>query len=172
MECSVCRHDNAPEAKFCASCGTALAAEGTVNCPNCGQANPSDERYCNNCGTGLATSCPNCSRRDSRGGVFCQWCDQMLVGPVGIKAAGIGRRVGAYILDAVLFFVTLIIGYIIWWLFTLRHGQTPGKQLLGIRVMRADGTRSDWGWTFLREFVIKLLVLSQPNCWQDRDGEA
>ena len=75
-----------------------------------------------------------------------------------IKAAGIGRRVGAYILDIVLFFVTLIIGYIIWWLFTLRHGQTPGKQLLGIRVMRADGTRSDWGWTFLREFVIKLLV--------------
>ena len=103
--------------------------------------------------------------------MFCQWCDQMLVGPVGIKAAGIGRRVGAYILDAVLFFVTLIIGYIIWWLFTLRHGQTPGKQLLGIRVMRADGTRSDWGWTFLREFVIKLLVLSQlgfGNCLRKR----
>lgn len=54
--------------------------------------------------------------------------------------------------------MTLIIGYIIWWLFTLRRGQTPGKRLLGIRVMRADGTRSDWGWTFLREFVIKLLL--------------
>ena len=25
-------------------------------------------------------------------------------------------------------------------------------------VMRADGTRSDWGWTFLREFAIKGLV--------------
>lgn len=85
MQCSVCRHDNAPEAKFCASCGTALAAEDTVNCPNCGQANPSDGRYCNNCGTGLATGCPNCSRRDSRSGVFCQWCDQMLVGPAGSR---------------------------------------------------------------------------------------
>ena len=49
----------------------------------------------------------------------------------------------------------MIIGYIIWWLFTLSRGQTPGKQLLGIRVMRADGTPSHWGWTFLREFVIK-----------------
>ena len=54
----------------------------------------------------------------------------MLVGPQGIKAAGMGRRVGAYILDFVLFFVTLIIGYLIWWLFTLSRGQTPGKQLL------------------------------------------
>ena len=83
----------------------------------------------------------------------------MLVGPQGIKAAGLGRRIAAYILDIVLFLVTLIIGYIIWWLFTLSHGQTPGKQLLGIRVMRADGTRSDWGWTFLREFVIKLVAV-------------
>ena len=40
----------------------------------------------------------------------------------------------------------------------MRRGQTPGKQLVGIRVMRTDGRRSDWGWTFLREFVIKFLV--------------
>ena len=61
-------------------------------------------------------------------------------------------------MDFVLFIVTLIIEYIIWWLITLGRGQTPGKQLVGIRVMRTDGSRSDWGWTFLREFVIKLLV--------------
>ena len=82
----------------------------------------------------------------------------MLVGPQGIKAAGIGQRVGAYILDFVLFFVTLIIGYIIWWLFTLSRGQTPGKRLLGIRVMRSDGTPSRWGWTFIREFIVKFAL--------------
>ena len=57
-----------------------------------------------------------------------------------------------------LFLVTLIIGYIIWWLFALRRGQTPAKQLLGIRVFRTDGRQSDWGWTFIREFLIKLVV--------------
>ena len=40
----------------------------------------------------------------------------------------------------------------------MRRGQTPGKKLLGIRVIRTDGSPSDWGWTFLREFVIKLIL--------------
>ncbi len=58
-----------------------------------------------------------------------------------------------------LFFVTLIIGYIIWWLFTLSRAQTPGKRLAGIRVMRTGGTTSDWGWTFIREFLVKFAAL-------------
>ena len=70
--------------------------------------------------------------------------------------AGIGQRVAAYLLDIVLFFATLIIGYIIWWLFTVSRGQTPGKRLVGIRVMRIDGTSSRWGWTFIREFLVKF----------------
>ena len=49
-------------------------------------------------------------------------------------------------------------GYGIWWLFALRRGQTPGKQLMGIRVIKADGLPSGWGYTFLREFVIKGLL--------------
>ena len=70
---------------------------------------------------------------------------------------------GAYILDIVLVLLTLILGYIIWWFFTLSRGQTPGKQLLGIRAMRADGTPSDWGWTFIREFIIKLIAFGILN---------
>ena len=56
--------------------------------------------------------------------------------------------------------MTLVLGYIVWWFFTLRRGQTPGKQLLGIRVMRADGRISDWGWTFIREFVVKEVAIA------------
>jgi phage shock protein PspC (stress-responsive transcriptional regulator) len=37
------------------------------------------------------------------------------------------RRLMAYLLDGALFFLTLIVGYIIWWLIVLRRGQTPGK---------------------------------------------
>ena len=58
--------------------------------------------------------------------------------------------------------VTLIVmlGYIVWWLFALGRGQTPGKQIVGIRVIKDDGTPSGWGYTFLREFVIKFLLLN------------
>ena len=152
MQCPSCDHDNPPGAGFCGSCGIELAGEG--QCAACQHHNPSDAQFCNNCGTVLR--CPNCSRSNVGEGRFCQWCQQFLVVPQGVEAAGLGRRVAAYILDFLLFFVTLIIGYVIWWLFTLSRGQTPGKQLVGIRVMRIDGTESDWGWTFLREFVIKF----------------
>lgn len=63
------------------------------------------------------------------------------------------RRMFANLLDALLFFLTLIIGYIIWWLIVLGRGQTPGKQLLGIRAIKRDGDRAGWGTTFVREVV-------------------
>ena len=63
------------------------------------------------------------------------------------------RRMCAHLLDAILFFLTLIVGYIIWWLIVLGRGQTPGKQLLGIRAMKRNGDRSGWGNTFIRQMV-------------------
>lgn len=54
------------------------------------------------------------------------------------------RRLMAWLLDSVLLFLTLFIGYIIWWLITLRQGQTPGKQLLGIRAVKRDGSPAGW----------------------------
>ena len=53
----------------------------------------------------------------------------------------------------------VFVGYIVWWLFALGRGQTPGKQIVGIRVIKDDGSPSGWGYTFLREFVIKFLLL-------------
>ena len=51
------------------------------------------------------------------------------------------------------------IGYIVWWLIALRQGQTPGKQIVGIRVIKDNGEPSEWGYTFLREFVVKFLLI-------------
>ena len=150
MQCPSCGHDNPTGVKFCSSCGIELTEE--LQCDACRSHNPPGAQFCNNCGAVL--HCNNCSRSNVGEGRFCRWCQQFLVAPQGVEAAGIGRRVAAYLLDIVLFFVTLIIGYIIWWLFTLSNGQTPAKQLLKIRVMRVDGTASDWGWTFVREFVV------------------
>ncbi len=69
------------------------------------------------------------------------------------------RRLFANILDWMLFFLTLIIGYFIWWLIVLARGQTPGKQLLGIYAIKPDGSRAGWGTMFARE-VIKLIAHS------------
>ena len=63
------------------------------------------------------------------------------------------RRMFANLLDGLLLLLTLIIGYVIWWLIVLGRGQTPGKQLLGIRVVKRDGGRAGWGITFIREIV-------------------
>ena len=67
------------------------------------------------------------------------------------------RRIMARVLDTILFFLTLIIGYIIWWLIVLGRGQTPGKQLLGIRAVKRHGDPAGWGTTFVRE-VFKTVV--------------
>ena len=48
---------------------------------------------------------------------------------------------------------------IVWWLIALGRGQTPGKQIVGIRVIKDNGELSGWGDTFLREFVVKCLFL-------------
>lgn len=69
------------------------------------------------------------------------------------------RRLFATLLDGILFFLTLVIGYIIWWLIVLGRGQTPGKQLLGIYAIKRDGDRAGWGTMFVRE-VVKLVAHS------------
>jgi uncharacterized RDD family membrane protein YckC len=40
-----------------------------------------------------------------------------------------------------------------------RNGQTPGKQMLGIRVVRQGGEKMDFGWSLLRELIVKGLLI-------------
>ena len=49
--------------------------------------------------------------------------------------------------------------YAVWFLAALGRGQTPGKQIVGVRVIRANGEPSTWGRTFLREFVVEWIVV-------------
>ena len=117
MDCPSCGHSNLEGARYCARCRTPLFAEN--QCSNCRTVNDDDAQFCTSCGTVI--SCPRCSRRDVGDGQFCRDCGQLLAGASGIVLAGLGQRVGATLLDIVLFFVTLIVGYVIWELgFTLR----------------------------------------------------
>ena len=69
-------------------------------------------------------------------------------------------RVIAYILDIILF-VILIIGWFIWvlvlWL--KGSGQTPGKQIVGIMVVTEQGYPSSFWGMFMREVLIKGLLM-------------
>ena len=91
-----------------------------------------------------------------------------------LLTASPGRRLGGELLDAAIQFVCvfggglaaaafppallLIFAWPVWFAFVARWGQTPGKQLLGMYVMHEDGSRAGGGRTWLREFVVKVLL--------------
>jgi uncharacterized RDD family membrane protein YckC len=105
-----------------------------------------------------AAVCPKCGQAWT-GSQSCTFCGQVWGLPQGIVLSSAGRRLGGVLLDGLLIFCTLVIGWIIWTLIVWAQGQTPGKQLLGMRVVRLDSrTYAGWGKMFLRDFVGKLLV--------------
>ena len=114
--------------------------------------------------------CGNCGKENADTATFCGSCGGPISGgavqPTPASAAGtaelatIGRRLGALVLDGVIGFFTLYIGWIIWSLIVYGRGQTPGKQLVGIYAARVDDPerRLSWSYMFLREFVLKSLL--------------
>jgi uncharacterized RDD family membrane protein YckC len=74
--------------------------------------------------------------------------------PPGTELASAGKRIGTYLLEIVLFIVTLVIGYLIWMLIAWGRGQTPGKQVMGMRIYHLESQRAaTWWQMFMRQFV-------------------
>jgi len=76
VECPNCHSANPGGAKFCSSCGTALAP-ANVTCPHCQAENPGGARFCSNCGQSLipqAAHCPSCSAEVGADARFCPSC--------------------------------------------------------------------------------------------------
>jgi uncharacterized RDD family membrane protein YckC len=70
-----------------------------------------------------------------------------------------GARLGSYLLDAVLAFVTLGIGWLIWSLIVWGKGTTPGHQILKQYVVdEKTGQTFSWGRMAIREFLVKQLL--------------
>jgi uncharacterized RDD family membrane protein YckC len=97
---------------------------------------------------------------------FCRSCGEFFRAPAtDRRAANLWRRFFAEVLDSLLFFLLLIVGWFIWFgFFSAKRGQSPGKQILGLRVMQLDGTIPTAGTMWLREVVIKGLLwnLTEP----------
>ena len=142
-------------------------------CPRCGAADDAGGAYCAACGAALAGGaitaptgpnpavarpCPSCGREWGQG-IACQFCDQVEGFPPGVRLSSSAKRFGAHVLDSVLMVVTLFIGWLIWQLIVASKGQSPAKQMLGMRVVKLrTATRATWGTMFLREVVLKPLI--------------
>ena len=76
-----------------------------------------------------------------------------------VPLASPGKRFGTFLLEAVLYVVTLGIGYIIWTLISWGNGQTPGKVVTKLKYVDvATGRVATWGKSALRDFVIRGIV--------------
>src|SRR5688572_18883873 len=79
--------------------------------------------------------------------------------PTGIVVSSAGKRLVGRLLEVLLILVTCGIGWLIWAAFTFANGQTPAKQLIGMRTVNiATGARSGWGRMFVREVFAKLVI--------------
>lgn len=71
------------------------------------------------------------------------------------------HRFGSSVLEYTLAFVTLGIGWFIWWLILIGRGLTPARQILGLRIVDAKTmlpvTNSQ---VFVRGFVVYFLAFS------------
>ena len=105
----------------------------------------------------------------------------------GVKSADYGTRAVAYIIDWLIVWglaivaVFLFVGagstsdgfwvwlfliplaliwmvYLVWWVLLLRRGQTPGKLIMKLWVVRDGGQPAGWGLMFVREFFVKYLL--------------
>ncbi len=75
-----------------------------------------------------------------------------------LQTATPARRLGGYLVETALAVVTLGVGWIIWFIIVAPRGQTPAKQLLGMYILRADGTRAGSSSVWVRELLVKGLL--------------
>jgi len=80
-------------------------------------------------------------------------------GPATYQLSSKGKRLGAALLDGLLIIVTLVIGWLIWWVLLWKKGQSPAKSILKMRVIKADtGVCVTTGEMAIRELVGKWLL--------------
>ena len=85
-------------------------------------------------------------------------------GSIVLNATAWVRHLGHLFLYALNLLVFLLVGwvlgaaaYAVWWSLALRRGRTPGKSLVGVRIVRQNGAPADWMTVFVREGLKTVL---------------
>ena len=170
-----------PDEMYCSSCGV-LIKRGVRFCPQCGTPIGSGAGATPSAGAARAaatgTECPMCKREVMSDRRFCHWCTQFLLeSERPLRAAGFGRRLGAWLIEGILLIVVIFIAAVIdaaagtapgltllailgWFIFVLvlwAQGQSPGKMILGMRVMSTGGEPAGFWKMALREVIGKFV---------------
>ena len=158
--CVNCGADQRAGANFCSACGSHIgtnASEQTLTADP-----PADPALAATWAAPAAAPverrCYSCGRNWGQGR-YCQYCRQVDSLPDGIALSSPLRRLGGAFLDTLIAIFTLGIGWLVWSLIVYKDGQTPGKQLLGMRcAILETGRPAGWGRTFCREWLAKGLL--------------
>ena len=131
-------------------------------------------------------TCTTCSSEIAPGIRWCTICHTNIVDPAIGRLSSPGRRFGAYVLDIVVPFVAflmmgiiaglggatgtdagggggaflglaLFLAYVVWALVLFARGTTPGKHLLGMRVVKEDGRHAGFLTMLFREWIGKWI---------------
>lgn len=116
--------------------------------------------------TGVPAVCPRCGAQNYKDSLFCDACRVYLRDETQhVERVTYNRRFwGNSVLEGLLFVVTLGIGWFIWFIFTSKTGQTPGKRLLNTYVINVEtGRNIGQGDAWLREVVVKWLAVGAAN---------
>jgi uncharacterized RDD family membrane protein YckC len=111
---------------YCSSCGRELDF-GSESCAYCADAF--------SWGSGSASDSRSSTNSQSNTFVNSGQRPSAFTGSIASR----GIRLGAWLLDIVLFAFLLGLGWLIWFAFTARHGQTPAKRILKLRVTDSVG---------------------------------
>jgi uncharacterized RDD family membrane protein YckC len=117
-----------------------------------------------------ASTCVNCGR-PLGDALFCQFDGTYVIDPEGtVVVGGRGERILAWLVNGLILIFTLFIGWLIWWFIVAPRGQNPGKAIVGLRVIRANGNAVRTGGMFVRGLVAQVfglifLVFLIDNFW-------
>jgi uncharacterized RDD family membrane protein YckC len=146
MECGKCGHQNLPEARFCANCGAALVVAPVGPVPT------------------VAAPAAQPSAIVEYSGFWLRFVAFLLDSIILVAASFLVRLLFLFPSGNIAWPVFLgvfpsIFYWLYYWLFTGLRGQTPGKMVLGIKVVRANGEKVGLGWAALREIPGKIISL-------------
>ena len=164
-ECGVtplCKEHFYPSTRTCALCPPIETGQAAGSLPN-RPSGPWPQ-------AAAAVPCLQCGARIRQGVQFCANCGAMQAGAADVaKYAGAFARFGAFIIDNLILLVagTILFAFVeipalgllitlpYYVGFTYKLGQTPGKKLLGLQVVDAEGATPNLNRVVLREVIAK-----------------